>query len=136
MRVFSTFYFEVLAAKVPFGFDSTDGRFGEISYGTARGLPQMRENAASAKAQKLKVEFVRSLPVHARCSERRLTLDLPFVGHAAKGLKEPKITYAARRIDVGFHRIFRFALGLRQIFANSCKGNLIGMCQSQPDDTT
>ena len=28
--------------------------------------------------------FVRCLPVHARCSERRFVLDLPFVDHAAK----------------------------------------------------
>ncbi len=32
---------------------------------------------------------IRSLPVHAWCSQRRLILDLPFVDHAAKVLEEP-----------------------------------------------
>lgn len=46
--------------------------------------------------------IVRSLQVHARCSERRLILDPPFVDHAAKGPEEPNLQFQKDAANVGF----------------------------------
>ena len=61
-----------------------NGWFGEIRCVAKSVPPQPQTNAASAAWPNVNVGKVRILPVLARCSERHLILDLPFIYHAAK----------------------------------------------------
>ncbi len=65
-----------------------NGRSGTIRCVAKSVPPQLQTNAAPATWPNVNVGEVRSLPVHSRCSERRLILDLSFVDHAAKVVEE------------------------------------------------
>jgi hypothetical protein len=79
---------------------------------------------AGIGASAAKANFVRCLPVHARCSERWLVLDPPFVGHAAKVSGEPRASDAAAWTNVQSGENFIMDLEIRPMIASLKMGIL------------